>query len=1032
VNANSEKILGVDLGIASCGWAVIEAAQGAGEILAAGVWCWEAPETAKDKTPKNQERRQARGQRRVISRRRQRMQKVRRLFHEQGMLSTSEKTALAISGLNPWQLRVDALDRMLTPTELAVALAHIARHRGFRSNSKRDHGANAPSDTSKMLQAMNETREALSKFRTVGEMVATAYPDRKRNRDGEFSRTILRKDHEDEVRTICARQRALGSAHATSEFEQSFADIAFSQRPLGDSWDKVGPCPFERGEKRTAKRARAFELFRFLSRLTALRVGSGRDYRPLTEDEIQAATADFAQTKKMTFKRLREVANIDAERFQTVPPAEESKLDVVARSGNTAEGTWALKGVLEPAMWSSLLASPEKLDHVAEALTFLEATDSIRKELDGLLLDQRIVDTIMRGVEAGKFDKFSGAGHISAKAARNIIPHLMRGLTYDKACAAAGYRHTDRVDAEITNPVARKALLEAEKQIRAIVAEFGIPDKIHIELARDIGKSAEERDEIRRGIEKRNKEKDKIRDTEFPEIVGRPCQNAEDLLRFELWKQQAGRCLYTDTAISPSQISASDNSVQVDHILPWSRFSDDSFHNRTLCLASANQEKRGRTPFEWFRADKDERDWEVFRARVEACKGLRGLKKRNLLLQNADEVAERFVTRNLNDTRYAARALMARLESAYPPAPGSRRVFARPGPLTDKLRRAWGINDLKKDPETGKRREDDRHHCLDAIVVAATSESTLNRLTRAFQEAERKGLARDFAEFQPPWKTFTADARARFEATFVARAEIRRARGKAHDATIKQIRDVDGAKVVFERKDVARLKIEDLDRIPVPEPHGRVAEPQKLRDQMVEALRAWIDTGKPKDTPPRSAKGDVIRKVRLATTDNVAVDIRSGMPTCETASTADRGDMVRVDVFAKANARGRKQFYLVPVYPHEVATLIAPPDCAVPGNLAPDQWQGSAPAEFLFSIYSRSYLETIDARGVVKSGYFVGLDRSTGAINLGSDRNPRDTSNGRSIGARTLTSLRKFSVDRFGQKFEVQRETRTWRGEACT
>ena len=109
------------------------------------------------------------------------------------------------------------------------------------------------------------------------------------------------------------------------------------------------------------------------------------------------------------------------------------------------------------------------------------------------------------------------------------------------------------------------------------------------------------------------------------------------------------------------------------------------------------------------------------------------------------------------------------------------------------MRRAWGVNHLKKDPATGKQVEDDRHHALDAIVVAATTESALQRLTRAFQAAEALGLAREFAGFGLPWPSFIDDARKAHQGVFVSRAERRRARGKAHDATIKQVREEDGA-----------------------------------------------------------------------------------------------------------------------------------------------------------------------------------------------------------------------------------------------
>ena len=154
------------------------------------------------------------------------------------------------------------------------------------------------------------------------------------------------------------------------------------------------------------------------------------------------------------------------------------------------------------------------------------------------------------------------------------------------------------VDANVSNPVARKAVIEAIKQVYAIVGVHGLPGAIHVELARDVGKSKEERDEIKSGIDKRNAAKDRLR-LQFKETCGVEPSGAEDLLRFELWLEQGGRCLYSDSPIACHQIVASDNSVQVDHILPWSRSGDDSFVNKTLCFAAANQNKRGATPHEW-------------------------------------------------------------------------------------------------------------------------------------------------------------------------------------------------------------------------------------------------------------------------------------------------------------------------------------------------------------------------------------------------------------------------------------------------
>ncbi len=1014
------RILGLDGGIASIGWAVIETGADGGAILGAGTRMFDAPETDKERTPTNALRRLHRGQRRVIRRRRQRMTALRQLFAERGLLAETGRDALKQPGLDPWALRVAGLDRLLAPVEFAVALGHIARHRGFRSNSKRDRGANAPSDTSKMLKAIAATETRLSGWRTVGEMFTAdpAFAERKHNRDGDFTRSVLRRDLEAEARKLFVEQRRLGNPAAGEALEAAFADLAFSQRPLQDSEHMVQRCPFEPAEMRTARRGYAFEMFRLLSRLNTLKLVSGGQEQRLTPEQVTVVARNFGSQKKISLKSLRRVLDLDPHtRFDGVAVEDEGR-DVVARSGNAAEGTASLRDVLGEAGWRALLGAPAKLDRIAEVLTFRDDPASIRKGLDEIGLEPLLTEALMGGVAAGKFAAFTGVGHISAKAARALLPGLARGMVYSEACAEVGYDHAARAVVtldDIRNPVARKALGEMLKQVRAVVREYGLPDFIHVELARDVGKSAEERDKITHGIEDRNKEKDRRR-AEFRECLERDPDEAE-LLRYELWKEQNGRCLYSDEAIPPTALLAADNSVQVDHILPWSRFGDDSFANKTLCTARANQEKKGRTPFEWFEQDRTQAEWEAFAARVDGCKGMRGRKKRGFYLRrNAAEVEEGFKARNLGDTRYATRVLLGLLARLYP-ADGQRHVLARPGALTAKLRRAWGLEDLKKD-EAGKRRADDRHHALDAIVIAATGEATLQKLTRAAQAAERSGAPRgfDFGVVDEPWIGFRDAARAATERVFVSRAERHRARGEAHAATIRQVRERDGKTVVYERKRVTDLKLADLDRMKDADRNAAV----------VAALRAWIEAGKPKDGLPRSPKGDVMRKVRLATDGKVAVELRGG--------TADRGEMVRVDVFREPGGTRRDRFHLVPVYPHQVADRNAwpkPPDRAVVAFKPENEWTSVRTGfEFLFSVHPNSLLSVTKPDGEIIEGYFKGMDRQGAQVTVAAPESAQRLTRG--IGSKTLLAFIKLSVDRLGRVHPVVGEVRTWHGAACT
>ncbi len=1020
------RILGLDAGIASIGWAMIEDAEH--RIIAAGSWTFDAPENPKDRTSLNAARGEQRRQRRVIRRRRQRMQAVRTLLAAHGLLQSAGRDALRhVPALpSPWALRARALTTLLHPVEFGLALGHLARHRGFKSNSKQDRGANAADETSKMLKAMEGTRDRLA-GRTFGSMMTeeVCRNGRFRNRAGDYQFTPQRPDIEDETRQIFRAQRRLGNTAATADLEARFAEMAFHQRPLKNSDDLVGPCQFEADERRTARRAPSFERFRFLSRLNHLGLQTGRVTRRLTADEIASAASTFGRTKGLTFKALRTLLDLDVNtRFTDALPAEEVR-DVVARSGHAAEGTWTLRSVIceasGEAAWSELATEAVRLDRIAELVSFRDDIEQIAAGVTAIGLPSPIADAIIRAATEGRFNRFQGTGHVSAKAARAIIPGLSRGLVYSDACDEAGYDHAARRDLDldsIGSKVTRKAVGEVLKQVRAIVRSHGEPDLIHVELARDLGKSPEERGKMTRGIEDRTARLARLA-SDFHELLGREPGSGE-LMRFELWKEQQHRCLYSGEPIPPEGLAASDARFQIDHILPWSRFGDDSFANKALVTAKANQNKRGRTPFEWLSADRPSSDWDEFRKRVEMCHEMKSRKKRGFYLrQNADEIADGFRSRNLNDASFAARVIMARLQTMYPGPEGERRIRARPGALTARLRQGWGLEHLKKGPDR-KRLADDRHHALDAIVVAACSEATLQRLTQAFQIAEQQGLRQSFKGLGEPWSGFRDQVITAFNGVFVARAERARVPGALHEATVRQVRVREGKTLVYERKPIDALKETDLDLI-------------KDLDRN-HALRAvlldWIRAGKPKDALPRSPKTDLakpdnppIRKVRLVATKE--------RPTLMLArndgSTVSHDKMARVDVFRVAG-----RYRLVPVYPHQVASdRTAPTHAAVQGKRS-EEWPHVANEDFLFSLYQNSLLEITRRGRGPEMGYFKGFHINTASLTIAWAAKNSLVDPEVSIGSAMLTSLRKFRTDRLGNRSEVRSEVRTWHGVACT
>ena len=1005
-------ILGLDIGIASCGSAVLSTSKDS-PIEFLGVRCFEAAEVPKTREPKSKERRDARGLRRVIRRRRQRMAEIRRLFVAHGLLEMLDPEDLKQKGKPmpcPWKLRTVGLDRALKPEEFARALLHIAKRRGFKSNKKSDGGENAPPDGKRMLAGVESLKEKVQAWRTVGEMMYydPAFLSSKRNKSDDYSHTVERELLEFEIGALFKFQYDLGNEFATKELETAFRDIAFFQRPLQDSENLVGMCPFEPDEKRAAQLAYSFELFRFLSRLNTLTIrhADGTTGR-LTPEQLSAAAKDFGyetKTGAITFKTLRKKIRLSSDATFVGVDDKAEKKDVCAAKG-AARGTATLRRVLGGAGWNSLVGALEILDEIAFVLSFREDYGRIEEGLSGLGLDPLIRSTLMDAVRNGTFSGFARAGHISTKAARAMVPHLMRGLVYSDACAKAGYNHADQLAIDIdqiNSPVVRRTLREAIRQVAVLVREFGArPGRIHVEMARDVGKSPDERGKLQRGIEDRTSAKEKAREA-FKELLGQNTCSDDELLKYELWVEQGKRCIYTDEGISPKSLVDGSNAVQVDHVLPRSRSQDNSYINKILCTTQANQDKKNNTPWEW-RGKTDPQWWAEFQTRVEKLR-IKGRKKRNLLIKNFDdEVAGRFRERNLQDTKYAARALRRALEQLYADEDGTtRRLFTRPGALTAMVRRAWGLK---------KSRHDDRHHATDALVVAAMGEGLANRLARLYQRMEEQGLQDRTPNLEPPWPTFRDGALAALANVFVVRTETRRARGKGHEATIRRVCDEDGMRIVYERKRIHDLKINDLNRIKNPERNGVI----------IEALHAWINAKKPKDAPPLDGQGAAISRVRLRQGEKAGQIVRGGH--------ADNSEIIRTDVFDKDG-----KFYLVPVYRHQWADKSLPaPLLAIDANTREKDWTIiNSSFDFLFSLYPDSFVEVVKRNGEYIDGYFRGVDRSTGAITLSPHNHRPQQYLQRGIGTRTLRSLKKFQIDRLGRKFEVKREKRTWHGVACT
>ena len=257
--------------------------------------------------------------------------------------------------------------------------------------------------------------------------------------------------------------------------------------------------------------------------------------------------------------------------------------------------------------WNEIENDAETLDTIATILS-TEKDDKIAlKQLQAIVSDE-VAEALLR-------ISFSGFGHLSVKALRNIVPFLEVGMDYDKACEKAGYDFkavfkgnkglflpplSKQENIEMTNPVVKRAVAQMRLVYNAIARKYGEIDAVHIEFTRDIKRSHKDRNDIRKAQQEFQERKEEAR-TNAIEVLGKE-PSAKELLKFRLWQEQDGCCAYSGTYIRPD-VLMDPYATEVDHILPYSRSLDDSLNNKALCLTKQNQDKGNKTPFEYLGGD---------------------------------------------------------------------------------------------------------------------------------------------------------------------------------------------------------------------------------------------------------------------------------------------------------------------------------------------------------------------------------------------------------------------------------------------
>jgi CRISPR-associated endonuclease Csn1 len=362
-------------------------------------------------------------------------------------------------------------------------------------------------------------------------------------------------------------------------------------------------------------------------------------------------------------------------------------------------------------------------------------------------------------------------GSLSVRAMRRIIPFMQKGLEYSDAAKQAGYNHSSSLTKQendkrvledylrllpknsLRNPVVEKILNQMVNVVNALIEEYGKPDEIRLELARELKKSAKERADMTKSINDAKAKHEKIRDVLKKEF-GLSYVSRNDIIRYKLYKELEPRgfkTLYTNTYIPPNKLFSSE--IDIEHIIPQAVLFDDSFTNKTLEYRDTNREKGNMTAFDFVQEKYGSKEKEEYEKRVwDAYKGQSrdypfSRAKVNKLLMPFDKIPDGFIERDLRNSQYIAKKAREILETIV------RTVNTTTGSITDRLRADWQLIDVMQEinwpkyeklgltyyveNKEGKRlprikdwtkRDDHRHHAMDAITVAFTKYSHVQYL----------------------------------------------------------------------------------------------------------------------------------------------------------------------------------------------------------------------------------------------------------------------------------------------------------------
>ncbi len=751
--------IGLDIGIGSVGWSVISAEEEGhrARIEDFGTRIFESGENPKTSESLCKGRRVNRGIRRLERRCSYRKKLLKNHFRNIGLICNTFNDDMAeCKDEDVYLLKVKALNERITTAQLYKCLVHTCNHRGYRDFYEPDLDDEEAGMNASAANVFEKSYLA-SGQRTVSEYLLAEYYDgnfvKYRNRaGGDVPYMLIRRDLlKEEIKLILNKQSEYYPALNECNIEQTIT-IIFNQRDFedgpGDPTDSdrryhgfietLGTCPFYRDEKRGFRGTVISDIFAVTNTLSQYRF-------------VNIETGEYELNKNIAVELIDKLlinASLSKKDVNNILKAHGYKMLAGENTDDKAFSKAAkylplAKHCIEESgyKWSDVI-SEEQLDlentsllhRIGELISTYQTPKRRVKEMKAAGIDDKLINAF-----SGK--KISGTASCSYKYMCDAIHAFLSGDIYgnfqsnfikkheEKAPIEKSYKlllsHIDDSDVH-NNRVVFKAINETRKIVNAIIETYGSPTEIVVEVASELGKSVQMRNEEQERQKKSEKENDRVKkeiasllSIEETDVKGHMIE------RYKLFKEQEGKSAYSLKPLGDLKavVENANREYEIDHIVPYSLILDNTLNNKALVFTSENQGKRQRTPLMYLGDEKGK----AFLAFVNhmysrkenpiSKKKLEYYRLETLYSDEAKQLLSDWKSRNINDTRYITKYIAGILEK-YLIFAGNKKQHVQTvkGAVTQKFRREWFRG--SKWGEEEKCRETYLNHALDAVIAA--------------------------------------------------------------------------------------------------------------------------------------------------------------------------------------------------------------------------------------------------------------------------------------------------------------------------